>query len=82
MEDSKRNAPARVPPRATWPPPWLAGCAGAAGPPALNTADLPPDLRERWEERVAIMHHEGGLPLPDAERLALMDIAGPADSGR
>jgi hypothetical protein len=40
----------------------------------MTPADLPPELRERREERVAIMHHDGGLPVPEAERLALADV--------
>jgi hypothetical protein len=46
--------------------------------------DLPPDLYERWEERVCIMHFDGGLPWPQAEAEALADVlrlAGP-DAGR
>jgi hypothetical protein len=36
--------------------------------------DLPADLYECWEERVTIMHFDGGLPWPLAERLALAEV--------
>ena len=34
------------------------------------------DLRERYEERAAIMEFDGGLPRAEAERLALQDVFG------
>jgi hypothetical protein len=40
----------------------------------LTPDDLPPDLYERWEERVCIMHVHGQLPWPEAEALALADV--------
>ena len=40
----------------------------------VSSWDLPPDLAELWEERVCIMHFDGGLPWPEAERLALADV--------
>jgi hypothetical protein len=39
-----------------------------------HPANLPPDWREQWAERVAIMVHDGGLPLRQAEALALRDV--------
>jgi hypothetical protein len=74
MEQGNRNAVDRGPSRTAWPPLWLAGGSRAADNPPATPSTLPPDLRERWEERVAVMHHDGGLPLPDAERQALADI--------
>jgi hypothetical protein len=35
---------------------------------------LPPDLIELWEERVCIMHFDGGLPWAEAEAAALADV--------
>ncbi len=32
------------------------------------------DLRERWEERAAIMEYDAGLPRAEAERQAADDI--------
>ena len=32
------------------------------------------DLRERYEERAAIMEFDGGLPRAEAEKLALQDV--------
>jgi hypothetical protein len=43
-------------------------------PPAASPWDLTPDLYERWEERVCIMHYDGGLPWPEAEAEALADV--------
>lgn len=82
VESNKRNTEGRGPSRTTWPPAWPADRAGSAegraaagsAVPSLTPTTLPPDLRERWEERVAIMHHDGGLSLPEAERLALADV--------
>lgn len=34
---------------------------------------MPPDLRERWEERAALMEYDGGLSRQEAERLAWND---------
>lgn len=92
-ESNKRNGEGRGPSRTTWPPAWLAGGAGAVdgpdrsgtGPSVFIPSTLPLDLREAWDERVAIMHHDGGLPLSEAERLALADvleIAGRTDEPR
>jgi hypothetical protein len=73
-----------------WPPAWLSPALTVrpAAKPALpepaadvSPWDLPPDLYERWEERVCIMHFDGRLPWRDAEALALADVlrhAGPA----
>jgi hypothetical protein len=38
--------------------------------------DLPGDWRCEWEERAAIMEHDGKLPKERAEYLALRDILG------
>ncbi len=48
--------------------------------PPLSPWDLPPDLYERWEERVCIMHYEGGLPWPEAEREGLANVLRSADA--
>jgi hypothetical protein len=77
-ENSKRNAKDRGPSRTSWPPAWLAGAGGpterwAAGL-AARSSTLPVELREAWEERVCIMHHDGGRPWDEAERLALADV--------
>lgn len=37
----------------------------------MNLADLPPDWREEYEERAAIMEYDGGLSRPNAEVSAL-----------
>ena len=34
------------------------------------------DLRDRYEERAAIMEFDGGLPRADAEKLAMQDVLG------
>ena len=34
------------------------------------------DLRDRYEERAAIMEFDGGLPRAEAEKLALQDVLG------
>ena len=47
-------------------------------PPEVSPWDLPPDLYERWEERVCIMHYDGRLPWKQAEALALADVLGQA----
>jgi hypothetical protein len=54
---------------------WVAGTLAVEAwcSPALTGAakpTVPEDLREAWEERVAIMVADGGLPRADAERLA------------
>jgi len=41
--------------------------------PLPRPEDLPPDLRELWAERAAIMEHDGGLPRTQAEAGALAD---------
>jgi hypothetical protein len=38
------------------------------------TAFWPPEVRERWEERVAIMRFDGGLTWEQAERRAFEDV--------
>jgi hypothetical protein len=55
----------------TTPAGTLAVAAGSvpAGAGAAKRS-VPEALREAWEERVAIMVVEGGLPRADAERLA------------
>jgi hypothetical protein len=42
--------------------------------PDVSPWDLAPDLYERWEERVCIMHFDGQLPWREAEVLALADV--------
>jgi hypothetical protein len=45
-------------------------------PPAvadIGPDDLPPDWRDDWEERAAIMEYDGGLPKEHAEAAALAD---------
>ena len=54
---------------------WVAGTltVGTGPPPAAVGAAMSivsEDLREAWDERVAIMMAEGGVPSADAERLA------------
>ena len=80
---SKRcNGMEHVPACSVWPPRWLAEADGAVEMPtpapstgtALTPSTLPPDLREAWEERAAIMQYDGGLPFEEAERLALADV--------
>jgi hypothetical protein len=81
-ESNKRNGADRGPSRTTWPPPWLAGvprpagrrAAGGSAEPASGPSTVPAHLREAWEERVCIMHYDGGRPRDEAERLALADV--------
>lgn len=81
-ESSERSAEGRGPPRTAWPPAWLAGNRGPAGPRAaggsreteLSPSNLPADLREAWEERICIIHYDAGRPWEEAERLALADV--------
>jgi hypothetical protein len=40
----------------------------------MSPWDLAPELFERWEERVCIMHFDGKLPWREAEILALLDV--------
>ena len=49
-----------------------------APPPDVSSWDLPPELYERWEERVCIMHYDGMIPWHTAEALALTDVLGRA----
>jgi hypothetical protein len=54
-----------------------AGTAGTAGTSrnlAAQIEALPPDQREAFEERAAIMEHDAGMPRAEAERLALLDV--------
>jgi hypothetical protein len=37
--------------------------------------DLPPEWREEYEERAAIMEFDGGMSRPEAEAAALRDVA-------
>ena len=62
-------------------PPRLAAEAERLEPPSPDVSpwDLPPDVYERWEERVCIMHFDGRLPWKQAEVLALADVLGNAD---
>ena len=56
---------------------WAAGALAvgiwpaAAGGEALA---VPEELREAWDERVAIMVADGGMALADAERLAWEEL--------
>jgi hypothetical protein len=36
----------------------------------MNTDRMTPDEREEWQERAAIMQHDGGMPREEAERIA------------
>ena len=40
----------------------------------IRLCDLTEDLRDRYEERAAIMEFDGGLPHQYAERLAMQEI--------
>ena len=42
--------------------------------PGVDPRDLPPDWRAEYEERAAIMDHDGGHHREQAEYLALRDI--------
>lgn len=44
--------------------------------PDIRLCDLTDDLRDRYEERAAIIEFDGGLPRWEAEKLALQDIWG------
>lgn len=48
-------------------------------PVAVSPWDLTPELYEKWEERVCIIHYDGRLPWREAEALALADILRHAD---
>jgi len=86
-ENNKCNGLEHVPACSTWPPPWLTTTAPPAPstpvaakpklpepPPGVSPRDLPPELYERWEERVAIRHFDGKIPWKEAEALALADV--------
>jgi hypothetical protein len=91
-ESKRRNGAEHVPACSTWPPPWLISSTLAAltpriaqpklpvPTPAASPWELPPDLYERWEERVCIMHYDGKLPWREAEALALADVLRQADA--
>jgi hypothetical protein len=54
---------------------WGAGVLNIGACPAAEAAGaeglaVPEDLREAWDERVAIMEADGGVPHAEAERLA------------
>jgi len=54
---------------------WMAGVLHIGAWPAAAAAGaegraVPEDLREAWDERVAIMEADGGVPPAEAERLA------------
>ena len=42
----------------------------------IRLRDLTDDLRERYEERAAIMEFDGGLSREDAEHLAMQEVVG------
>lgn len=46
----------------------------------IRLSDLSADLRERFEERAAIMEFDGWLPRAEAEKLALQDVLGNSPS--
>jgi hypothetical protein len=95
-ENKRCNGLVLEPPCTTWPPPWLLSPAATPTPstlprvaaepkvsdqpPDVSPWDLPPDLYERWEERVCIMHFDGWIPWKQAEALALADVLRQADS--
>ena len=94
-ESNSRNGLEHVPACSTWPPPWLTSSTPPLvptapprvaaepklpePPPDVSPWDLSPDLYERWEERVCIMHYDGRLPWKQAEALALADVLRQAD---
>lgn len=43
-------------------------------PPDSSPWELSPELYERWEERVCIMHYDGRVPWREAEQMALAEI--------
>jgi hypothetical protein len=62
---------------------WAAGVLGVEVWPAAAAAGgeeltVPDDLREAWDERVAIMSADGGLPRAEAEHLAWEGLQHPA----
>lgn len=89
-ESNKRNGLVPEPRGTTWPPPWLTSPLASPAlamparvaalpklpePPAdVSPWDLTPELYEKWEERVCIMHYDGRLPWREAEALALADV--------
>jgi hypothetical protein len=88
-EEEKHNGVEHVPTCSTWPPPWLMEAdprpARVPAKPKLPDAlgdispwDLSAELYELWEERVCIMHCDGGLPWREAEVLALADVLRPS----
>lgn len=42
----------------------------------IRLCDLTEDIRDRYEERAAIMEFDGGLSREDAEYLAMQDVVG------
>ena len=42
----------------------------------IRLCDLTSDLRDRYEERAAIMEFDGGLSREDAEHLAMQEVVG------
>jgi len=56
---------------------FLMGLFGSAADfspvPNIHPGGLPPDWREAYEERAAIMEYDGGLPKERAEAAALAD---------
>jgi hypothetical protein len=42
----------------------------------LRVEDLPGDWRVEWEERAAVLEHDGGHPRERAEALALAEVLG------
>ena len=52
----------------------LAALTAPSPDPEIRVEDLDMDWRVEWEERAAIMEHDGGLPRERAEALALAEI--------
>jgi hypothetical protein len=56
------------------PPPLRGAKSTAFSDPDVRVENLDPDWRVEWEERAAIMEHDGGLPRERAEAAALTEI--------
>ena len=82
VDSKSHNGLAPVPPvpnGPNWPPSWLVTPPYATTPPGdlpISAWDLNAEQFERWEERVCIMHFDGGMPWPTAEAHALAEVNG------